>query len=676
MRPAHTVAMTTRAPRPWSGRLAVALGAIAVLEVLAAVGFSVAAGWSWETALGAFVVTNSVMGLAFSVCGTVLARHRPGNPIGWLFIADGAGHATAALAGPLAAAAQGAGAPIGVQRTLVTVFAYSWPWSIGLFLPVALLLFPDGRLPSARWRAAVVAVVASAPLFAVEMGAGPSPDLGLPAGYFTIPGYAALQPLWTVSELRTLGALSLAAAALVVRYRRADETRRRQLLWLLLATITAATASVPWALISGTPIGVLFAIPLIPLAVTVAIVRHQLLDIRLVLSRAVAWLLLSAAVVVAYVALVAVLDRFVSAWVGRSALATVGLVLLLAPLLPRLQRAVDRAMYGDRRDPARVASLVGQELLAARDGGLLGVVTAVRAALRVPYVAVAGPGNLLAEDGDPDGPRQSVALEYRGEEVGELVVGLRPGEREIGVADSNVLTLLAAPLAVAVHATALSAALQASRERIVSAREEERRRLRRDLHDSLGPVLTGVAFTADAAANLLGTDVAATRDLLTSLRADSRTAIADVRRLVNDLQPASLDELGLLGALRRRAEQLAWRADGASVEIRLDVPERMPALPAAIEVAAYRIATEALTNVVRHSRASTAVLHLHCADRVEVEVLDDGPPNGAWLPGVGLHGMRERAAELGGRFEAGPSPSGGRVYASFPLLADFPLLAE
>lgn len=319
---------------------------------------------------------------------------------------------------------------------------------------------------------------------------------------------------------------------------------------------------------------------------------------------------------------------------------------------------------------------MGQELLAARDGGLLGVVTAVRAALRVPYVAVAGPGNLLAEDGDPDGPRQSVALEYRGEEVGELVVGLRPGEREIGVADSNVLTLLAVPLAVAVHATALSAALQASRERIVSAREEERRRLRRDLHDSLGPVLTGVAFTADAAANLLGTDVAATRDLLTSLRADSRTAIADVRRLVNDLQPASLDELGLLGALRRRAEQLAWRADGASVEIRLDVPERMPALPAAIEVAAYRIATEALTNVVRHSRASTAVLHLHCADRVEVEVLDDGPPNGAWLPGVGLHGMRERAAELGGRFEAGPSPSGGRVYASFPLLADFPLLAE
>ncbi|MDQ6714982.1 MAG: two-component sensor histidine kinase, partial [Actinomycetota bacterium] len=138
------------------------------------------------------------------------------------------------------------------------------------------------------------------------------------------------------------------------------------------------------------------------------------------------------------------------------------------------------------------------------------------------------------------------------------------------------------------------------------------------------------------------------------------------------LHPATLDELdelGLVGALRRRAEQLVWREDGAALQIRLDLPDLLPRLPAAVEVAAYRIATEALTNVVRHSQASTATLRLHCADTMEVEVVDDGTPNGAWLPGVGLQGMRERAAELGGWLEAGPGPTGGRVHATLPLAA-------
>lgn len=625
------------APRRWTRRAAAGLGGVAVVEVLAAVGFTIAVGWSWRAALDAFVVTNSVMGVAFAVCGAIIAWHRPGNPIGWLFIADGIGHATTAFAAPLAQALHDGGAPLGLQRTVLTVFAYSWPWSIGLFLPLTLLLFPDGRAPSPRWRPVVIGVVATAPLFVVEAGAGPEPlDAGLPVGYLTIPRYDALQPLWTISELRTLGAILLAVAALVIRYRRAAETQRRQLLWLLLATMAAAVAILPWGLVAGTPVAVLFAIPLIPAAATVAIVRHQLLDIRLVLSRALAWLLLSAGVIAGYVALVAVLDRFVSARVGRSAVATVVVALLVAPVLPRLQRWVDRAMYGDRRDPARVASRVGQQLLAGPEAGLAGVATAVRAALRVPYVAMSAPGDVLAADGQPDGPVRAVVLEYGGEPVGELLVGLRPGERELGVADRNVLTLLAAPLAVAVHATGLSTELQASRERIVAAREEERRRLRRDLHDGLGP---------------------------------TRTAIADVRRLVNDLHPAALDELGLVGALRQRAEQLAWRADGAAVQVRLDVPDRVPALPAAIEVAAYRIATEALTNVVRHSRASVAVLQLRCGETLDVEVIDDGLPNGAWQPGVGLYAMRERAAELGGLFEAGPSASGGRVHVSFPLVA-------
>ena len=128
----------------------------------------------------------------------------------------------------------------------------------------------------------------------------------------------------------------------------------------------------------------------------------------------------------------------------------------------------------------------------------------------------------------------------------------------------------------------------------------------------------------------------------------------------------ALDELGLIGALRQRADQLSFRADGASIQVDVSA-DGLPVLPAALEVAAYRIATEALTNVVRHSRATSAVLALRCGTNLEIEVSDDGPPNGAWRPGVGLHAMRERAAELGGKFEAGPTPRGGVVHATFPL---------
>jgi signal transduction histidine kinase len=653
--------------------LAAGLGTFAVLEVVAAVSLWVVLSWSWQEALDRFVVTNGLMGLTFGTCGAVIAWHRPANPIGWLFMADGIGHATTAVGAPLSQVLHDASAPLTLQRAMMTVFLWSWPWSIALFLPLALLLFPDGRLVSRHWRPVAIGVVVTAPLFVLEMATSPTPPFeGLPGGYLTISSYDALQPLWILTELRNIVAILLAIVCLVVRYRRASEIGRRQLLWLLLATVVALAFMTPWAFVTETPILVLLTIPLVPIAVAVAIVRHQLLDIRLVVSRALTWALLSLAAVGAYAGLVAILDSFISSRVGRSAAVTVIVALLIAPVLPRLQRLVDRAMYGDRRDPARVASRVGEELSANPAGGMPGVVAAVRSALRLPYVAVAVDGSVIAEDGLVGGRVVPVDLEYGGTTVASLLVGLRAGEAGLATADRNVLALVAVPLAVAVHATQLSAELQTSRERLVAAREEERRRLRRDLHDGLGPTLTGVAFTADAAANLVDADPARARELLKTLRTDTRTAIADVRRLVDDLRPPALDELGLVGALRQRADQLSWRADGASIRVEVSVDDGLPALPAALEVAAYRIATEALTNVVRHSHATVAVLALRCGDRFEVEVCDDGPPNGAWTPGVGLQAMRERTAELGGHFEAGASDSGGRVCASFPLVTSLP----
>jgi signal transduction histidine kinase len=307
------------------------------------------------------------------------------------------------------------------------------------------------------------------------------------------------------------------------------------------------------------------------------------------------------------------------------------------------------------------------------EAGLTRVAASIRQALRLPYVALERDGKPLAADGATPSalePNRIVRepLTYGGEVVGALVVSLREGEQRLADPDRRALGLLAAPLAVALHATVVSTELQRSRERLIEAREEERRRLRRELHDGLGPALTGIAFTADAAANLVD-DPDQAAGLLDTLRRDTRAALADVRRVVEDLRPPALDELGLVGALQQRAEQLSWRADGAAVQVHLDVPPDVPALPAAVEVAAYRIATEALTNIARHSRASSAVVRLRCGDRLEVSVSDDGPTSGSWLPGVGLQTMRERAAELGGAFSAGPSSAGGQVQAWFPLVA-------
>ena len=543
------------APRAGLRWLAVSLGALTALAVLTAVWCSVSLGWSWADALDAFVLTNAVMGLAFGGCGALLAWHRPGNAIGWLFLVGGLLQSVAAAASPLYEVLEQAGASTAVLRLTVTVFVYSWPWAIGLCIPLALLLFPDGRPVSPAWRWVVGVAALTGPLFVLEMGAAPEPvSEGDQIGYLTISGYDRMDALWTFAELGALAAYVLAFASLVIRYRRGSETTRRQLLWLVLAMVVVLPVFWAWGQVTGTPVVVLFFVPLIPVAITSAVVRHGLLDIRLVVSRALAWLLLSLLVVVAYAALVAVLDRVVSAYVSRSALATVVLVLLAAPLLPRLQRLVDRAMYGDRSDPTRVVSELGEQL-ATEDGGLRGVAVSIRQSLRMPWVSLSRGTELLATSGRRPERVAELPLTYGGDSVGVLEVGLRDGERRLASADQRVLGLLAAPLAVAVHATAVSAELQASRERLVGAREEERRRLRRDLHDGLGPALTGVAFTADAAANLV-TDPDRAGELLQTLRA--RRAHRAGRRTPRGRGPAPAR------ARRPRAGRRAAPAGGAA----------------------------------------------------------------------------------------------------------------
>lgn len=642
-------------------RWAYALFALAMAEAAVAVVGAPVVGMSWRDAVEAYLVTNAAMGVAFPLCGVLIARHRPENPIGWLFLAFGLAHLTTAATVPVVWYGAEHGWPLGTLRGLITVFHLAWPFGVGMCLALALQLFPTGRPVSPRWRPLLWLTVVTGLLFAVWLGTDPEP---LTLNGRDIASYLALdQPGWLAVANPLVLATDLAAiASLVVRYVRGDDRTRRQLLWLVLAVV--AMIVINWQRWIFPDFGddgilLLLAVPLIPLAVTIAILRYQLFDIRLVVSRTVLYLLLTAGVVGAYAGLVAGLDRVLRG-AGAPVVATVLIALAFNPVRVWLQRVVDRAFYGSRGDPVRAVSAVGQRL--AGDD-LSGVLDGIREALRLPFAALRNEHEEVAARGTPPETIHTVALTYRGNRVGDLLVGVRPGDRRLSGADLAVLDLLATPLAVALHATRLSDELQVSRERLVAATEEERRRLHRELHDSLGPTLTGAAFTADATGNLIGADPARATQLSAELGTQIRGAIDDVRRLVYGLRPPALDELGLVGAVRRQAAQLA-----GDVDITVEAGEALPALPAAVEVAAYRIATEALTNVVRHSGGRHAMVSLHTdAGALRLSVTDDGPPNGAWRPGVGLRSVAERAAELGGACEAGPTPNGGRVAAVLPL---------
>jgi two-component system NarL family sensor kinase len=645
--------------------LAYCLFALALAEAVVAVGGAAVAGMSLDEAVDSYLVTNTAMGVAVPVCGVLIARHRPANPIGWLFLGFGLAHLTTAAVTPLAAYGAAHGWSIPLLRALITVFLVAWPFGIGMLLPLALQLFPDGAPVSRRWRPLRWLTVAAGAGFVAWMGTGPDAWVDLDGlrveSYLAFAGAPA--DALVLANPAVLAVYLAVIAGLVTRYLRGDDRTRRQLLWLVLAVIAMVVVNWQrWVLADMSEEGILLllTVPLIPVAVTVAILRHQLLDIRLVVSRTVLYAALTGAVIATYAALVALLDGVLRG-IGAPVLATLLIALAFNPARVWLQRGVDRVFYGAGRDPVRAVSAVGDRL--AGDD-LAGVVAGIREALRLPFAALRTGDREVASSGSPPDALHVVPLAYRGERVGELVVGSRTGQSRLAGADLAVLDLLGTPLAVALHATALTEALQASRERLVAATEEERRRLHRELHDSLGPTLTGAAFSADAIGNLVGTDPDRARGLSGELRSQLTAAIGDVRRMVYGLRPPALDELGLVGALRRYAGQL----DGG-LRVTVTADEPLPALPAAVEVAAYRIATEALTNVVRHSAARAAVVSLFAggaALRLRIDD-DSSPANGEWRSGVGLRSMAERAAELGGTCEAGPTSTGGRVAAVLPL---------
>jgi len=409
---------------------------------------------------------------------------------------------------------------------------------------------------------------------------------------------------------------------------------------------------------------------LLPVAIAVGVLRYRLLGIEVVVRRGLVYGALTAAVVGVYLLVTTVagarLDRGPLPGVVAAALVAVG----LTPLRDRLQVAVDRLVYGDRRDPMRAVTRLGDRVAAAGETDLLPTVLAtVTDAVRAPCAAVLAPdGSVLGSHGaaPAGGGGELLALRVGGRDLGLLRITPRTPGEPYSDGDRRLLAALAPQVAAVVRALELAEALEAERDRVVAATRQERDRLRRDLHDGLGPSLSGVGLGLQALQDAQAAgDAAAAEQLLGRIREEVATAVGEVRRILEDLRPTVLDRAKLPDAVRQHAAAVATGRLDVSVDA-----AQLPPVPPDVEAAAYRIVQEALTNVVRHADAHQAHITLAASDStLTVTVADNG--HGIRDQGrdgaVGLASMRQRAEAFQGTLRVESSDQGTTVMATLPL---------
>jgi signal transduction histidine kinase len=535
-------------------------------------------------------------------------------------------------------------------------------------------VFPDGRLPGRRWR--WLAWSAAAAVTCLFLGNILSPHaqqqqlarwqspLGLPGRYGNV-----ADALSAVGVLFAVVAAGGAVAGLVVRWRRGGPPVRQQLLFLALAACPPALVLLAIMITNGVP-GWLFGVVLLPLpvAIALAILSRGLYDLRRAAHRTLLWLAMSGTVVAVYALVVIAVAALVPDHRGwwPPALAAAVAALLLIPLRETLQHAVTRIVYGRWREPYEVLAGLGERLEAAADIDRLvdAAVAELSTGLDLRDVSVRDlDGGAVAGAAVSTGT--GIPLQAYGATVGCL--SFRPPERQLSTAEQRLLRDLARQLGGALHARLLREDLQRARERLVMAREEERRRLRRDLHDGIGPALAGLTLKTETARALLPPGADGASRQLHGLTEEIRRTVIDVRRLVEGLRPPALDELGLAGACTQAVERLTA---AAGVVASVHAAGDLPAFPAAVEVAAYRIVVEAVTNTVRHARARHCQVSLALVPAaLSVTVSDDGTGLGnAGHHGHGLAIMRERAEELGGTVTVSDASPGVVVTARLPAV--------
>ncbi len=579
-------------------------------------------------------------------------------------------------------------------KTAITLVSFTSTASTLIFVYV----FPDGRFVPRSLGWLVVIWIA------------------LEATYAFFPDSPLSQrtwPLW-LSTVIWIGSWVIGALSQIYRYARVStQMERQQTKWMVfglaISLCLLLVEGLVQALSSPNPntgdahllsllvaqfvAALAFVLP--PICIGMAILRYRLWDIDLIINRTLVYSILTTSMIGLYVLVVVGFGALfrIQGNVLLSLLATGIIALIFQPLRQHLQQAINRLMFGERDDPYRVIASLGQRLEAtlAPEEVLPTLVEVVAHSLKLPYVAIRmkqGPVfKMVTVYGEAREPLARWPLTYQAELIGELILAPRTGSGPFTGSERQLLQELARQASVAVHGVLLTADLERSRQHIVAAREEARRRLGSDLHDGLGHTLAGVLHTLDTASHHLERDPATARLLLSDMKQQTKNAIDQTRRLAHALHPPELDLLGLLQALRERVQQYQ-QPDGGGLHLHLEFPPRLPPLPIAVEAAAYYIALEALNNVWRHAQAQHCHFRLTLIEHatnllpgiwntsvLEVEICDDGRglPEEAQEKhgGLGFASMRERATELGGTCLIERGPTGGtRVFVRLPCLQD------
>jgi signal transduction histidine kinase len=552
------------------------------------------------------------------------------------------------------------------------------------------LLFPSGRLVP-RWMGAIIPLTIIQAIFFVAPPTSPFSANNLPVWFNA------------VLSLTVPGAIIFSQ---VYRYRRASTpVERQQTKWVAFAITAVVTGFIVFGLLfnvffpmvnqSNSPYSLLqiiypLLLLLLPVSVGIAILRYRLWDIDIIIKRTLVYGILTACVVGIYVLIVGYLGALFHSNGNLliSLIATGVVAVVFQPLRNLLQRGVNRLFYGQRDEPYVVLAGLGQRLKTTLDPDAVfsTIVETVKEALKLSFVAIeVKEGTSFVKAASSGTPPVKEALRlpllYQSKQVGILIIAPRGRDDALTPADLHLLDDLTQQIGTAVHTVRLTSDLQAltgdlqrSREHLVTAREEERRRLRRDLHDGLGPMLSAIMLNVGLVRTIYRRDPKTTDTLLNQLEEEIELVIGDIRRVVYNLRPPALDELGLVGAIREYVARFGneEQVNNAALKVTVDAPKSLPHLPAAVEVAAYRIVQEAVTNVIRHAHAHSCCVCFQVQDTLQIEVSDDGKGiEEADRSGVGLNSMRERAEELGGTFTINKaSPCGTQITACLPLAVE------
>jgi signal transduction histidine kinase len=638
---------------------------------------ALAAGLALDLHLRAYsTLVYHFVDVALALIAVLLTTRRPEHPISWVLALTAFGWALGGIAHPYAVEALVAN-PGSLPGGMAAAWIDNWLPALALPMSVLLVLMPDGRLASRRWWPAPAAVAVGTLLGSFAVSASPTFDLGTtrrienPLALDT----PAVIGAGIAGAILVIAGLVASLAVFVMRYRASDGDERQQLRWvgtsLGLALPLAVAGAFLWGSVPGAEVLPALAFLLLPTGIAVAVLKYRLYEIDLVVNRALVYGVMTVGIVGSYVASVGLIGATLSRRGDLVAsLVVTGIVAVcFQPLRERVQRFVNRRMYGERDDPYVALAGLGRKLASSvqREVILPTVVDTIGQTLALRYVGLvvagqsgSGEGGAAAEYGTPGGDVLTLPLTHQSTLVGELRIAPRAGER-LRERDRRLIADLAPQVAAAVHAVGLSLELRLARQHLIELREEERRRIRRDLHDGLGPALAGLTFTLEAVRNLTSSDLQRADALLVSATDQVQTMIGDVRRLIYGLRPPTLDQLGLTASLRA----LATRESFPDTHVAIEAPSSIPPLPAAVEVAAYWIAQEALTNVKRHARARNCSLRVAVEPTaLRLEITDDGRGLSRESAGIGLYTMKERAAEIGGTCEISSRNGGGTLVAA------------